>query len=210
MGYIYCIQNTVNNKLYIGQTTKTIEERFKMHLHDAISNKQCQNRPFYKDILKYGSEKFIISKLEEIDNNKLNNQEQYWIDKYKQENYKLYNITLGGQGKQLFDTNVIIELYNKGLNAKQISKKLGCCSHTVLHLIKSNNINVSKHRHIVLQYDLNSNLLNEFFGSGSAAQWLVCNNYSKTLKCRAHITDCCNNKKRQAYGFKWKYKDIKE
>ncbi len=28
MGYIYKITNSVNNKIYIGQTKKTIQERF--------------------------------------------------------------------------------------------------------------------------------------------------------------------------------------
>ena len=28
MGYIYKITNTLNNKVYIGQTVKTVEKRF--------------------------------------------------------------------------------------------------------------------------------------------------------------------------------------
>lgn len=33
MGYIYKITNSNNNKIYIGQTTRTIQERFKEHCH---------------------------------------------------------------------------------------------------------------------------------------------------------------------------------
>ena len=35
MGYIYKITNSINGKLYIGQTRKTIEERFQAHLKNA-------------------------------------------------------------------------------------------------------------------------------------------------------------------------------
>ena len=34
MSYIYCITNLINNKQYVGKTTKTIQERFKEHLKD--------------------------------------------------------------------------------------------------------------------------------------------------------------------------------
>ena len=32
MGYIYKITNNINGKVYIGKTTKTVEERWKGHL----------------------------------------------------------------------------------------------------------------------------------------------------------------------------------
>ena len=35
MGYIYKITNTINNKIYIGQTSKTIQERFSVHISKA-------------------------------------------------------------------------------------------------------------------------------------------------------------------------------
>ena len=35
IGYIYKITNLINGKCYIGQTSRTIEERFKQHLKDS-------------------------------------------------------------------------------------------------------------------------------------------------------------------------------
>ena len=35
MGYIYKIINDINDKIYIGQTIRTIEERWKEHLKES-------------------------------------------------------------------------------------------------------------------------------------------------------------------------------
>ena len=35
MGFIYKITNTINNKIYIGKTTRTVEKRYKDHLYSS-------------------------------------------------------------------------------------------------------------------------------------------------------------------------------
>lgn len=62
MGYIYKITNKINNKVYIGQTSKTIEERFQRHLSLA---RQKVNRYLYDAINYYGKDNFEISQIEE-------------------------------------------------------------------------------------------------------------------------------------------------
>ena len=57
MGYIYKIINLSNQKIYIGQTKKTIEERFQSHLKLA---KNHVNRYLYDAMNKYGYNNFII------------------------------------------------------------------------------------------------------------------------------------------------------
>lgn len=57
MGYIYKITNLSNQKLYIGQTKKTINERFQNHLKLA---KRHVNRCLYDAMNKYGYNNFII------------------------------------------------------------------------------------------------------------------------------------------------------
>ena len=37
MGYVYKVTNLLNNKVYIGITTKTIEERWKCHIDTAYT-----------------------------------------------------------------------------------------------------------------------------------------------------------------------------
>lgn len=103
MGYIYKITNIINNKIYIGQTSKTIQERFAVHISKA---KQKINRYLYDAMNCYGYENFIIEEIEECSNDKLNEREVYWI-KFYQSNLKEngYNMTSGGGGGDTWTNN---------------------------------------------------------------------------------------------------------
>ena len=96
MYFIYKISNTINQKIYIGKTTKSIETRFKRHINDAISNRL--NTHLANAIRKYGKENFIIEQLDTAQTiEELNKKEIYWIGKLNTyENG--YNSTLGGDG----------------------------------------------------------------------------------------------------------------
>lgn len=55
---VYQIKNVVNNKVYIGVTTGSIEKRFKEHLYEAKrGSRRCK---LYNAIRKHGKENFII------------------------------------------------------------------------------------------------------------------------------------------------------
>lgn len=103
MGYIYKITNKINGKIYIGQTKKTIEERFQEHLKKA---KIHTNRYLYDAMNKYGYENFIVSQIEECANSKLDEREIYWIAFYQSNNKQYgYNMTIGGGGGDTWITN---------------------------------------------------------------------------------------------------------
>lgn len=94
MGYIYKITNIINNKIYIGQTTKTITERFQKHINTMMYGTKTY---LYNAMRKYGTSNFIIEKIEEIPNEKLDEREQYWIKYYNSyDPNQGYNMTLGG------------------------------------------------------------------------------------------------------------------
>lgn len=57
MGYIYIIKNTVNNKVYIGQTRRTIQLRFNEHLN--LSKKPNIKTKLYLNIRELGIESFM-------------------------------------------------------------------------------------------------------------------------------------------------------
>lgn len=90
-GEIYVIENDVNDKLYVGQTTKTIEERFKGH---------CRADSFIgKAIRKYGAEHFHIRSLEKCHScEQQNEREIFWIAALNSKAPRGYNLTGGGLG----------------------------------------------------------------------------------------------------------------
>lgn len=92
MGYIYCITNKINNKKYIGQTNKTIEERLKEH----IVKRNNSDYPLHTDMKIYGKDNFEICCLKEADN--LDYWEKYYIEEYQSIYPAGYNITKGGAG----------------------------------------------------------------------------------------------------------------
>lgn len=98
-GFIYKITNIVNNKVYIGLTTTSIENRWNCHIRDSKKNP----RHLYSSIRKYGIENFKIEKIDEInDFRKLGELERFYIEKYNSTNPNFgYNNTYGGESNQL-------------------------------------------------------------------------------------------------------------
>lgn len=124
MGFIYKITNDINDKIYIGQTTQTIEQRWKQHQYSAKYYKY----ELYNAINKYGIEHFKIEIVEECDNSELNTKEIYWIKKYNSYE-KGYNMTLGGEvinskKKPVVQidpkTNEIIGIYESAREAERV------------------------------------------------------------------------------------------
>lgn len=94
MGYIYYCKNLTNNKGYVGQTTRSLEERKREHLRHLDS----ENVIFHAAIKKYGKENFEWSILGEYMNEDLDRYEEYWI-KEKNTHYQDghgYNMNYGG------------------------------------------------------------------------------------------------------------------
>ena len=56
--WIYKITNLLNNKVYIGQTIRTDQSRWRRHILDAKNNKL--NTHFARAIRKYGEENFSV------------------------------------------------------------------------------------------------------------------------------------------------------
>ncbi len=83
--YIYKITNIQNNKIYIGQTIRPIEQRFRRHINDALNN--VLDTHFARAIRKYGKDSFIIEQIDTASNQEeLNKKEQYWIHYYNSVN----------------------------------------------------------------------------------------------------------------------------
>jgi len=92
--FIYKIFNSVNCKVYIGQTTVSIDSRWKQH---KLLKGAC--RAIESAIRKYGAEAFSIEQVAVAETQtELNDLEQFWIEKLNTISPRGYNIKGGGGG----------------------------------------------------------------------------------------------------------------
>lgn len=154
-GKIYKITNKLNGKIYIGQTIKTLAERFQKHCWGTTENdKYHLNMAIKKAIRKYGKENFTIELIEEVETTKLDEREVYWISFYDSYN-KGYNCTLGGQNGATrknslnwAQENEVIEAKYLGFSSKEIGEAYGIDRSTVTNIFKRHNLKLPSRRNL--------------------------------------------------------------
>ena len=216
MAYIYKIINNINQKIYIGKTSSTIEKRFKEHCNDS-KKERCEKRPLYDAMNKYGIENFVIELIEDnISDEDINNKEQFYIKQYNSyigfENSNGYNATLGGDGRKYKNWNLqeIIDLYNNGNSCATIAKQLDLDSSYICKLLNNNGIKIissgeraiKQQGNVVYQLDIDTNeVINKFDSIGQANIA-----FGKDRK-NGTIRDALNGRRghHNAYGYKWSY-----
>lgn len=215
--FIYCIENKINGKKYIGLTTKSIEERWHCHVVQAKQNAK-RNMVIAKAILKYGKENFEISVLEEcVDEKELRKKEKVWIAELNTFNDG-YNMTLGGDGllgykhtdetKEKMSKSQIGNKNNKGHfkgrnhsehSKKLISEKNSGSLHGMFGKTHTDEVKKAiseKHKKKVAQYDDNENLVNVFISYQEAAKFV-------NGKPQG-ISRCCRGIRKHHRGYIWK------
>lgn len=207
MAYIYKITNDLNQKIYIGKTYNSIEQRWKEHLRD-YNKERCENRPLYNAMHKYGIEHFHIELVEETSFPE--ERERYWIEQYR--SFKNgYNATLGGDGKPYIDYDLVVAAYNLLQNQKQVAEQLNINEKTVHKILQEKNIEIVKNipnSKKIAQYDLDGNLIEIFISAGEAGRKISALNLSKAKSINSignRIRECANGQRKTAYGFIWKF-----
>ena len=213
-GYIYLIENKINGKKYVGKTVYSLKKRFAEHIKDA---KKYNNRPLYRAINKYGSFNFEIKELEYCNVDLLEERERYWIDYYNTYSGEGYNATYGGSGKNLYDYDLIVEVYKNLKNATETAKTIGCSVDCVEYVLKDKEIEMLSNN-IVLKnkcgkkikaIDLKTDkVINEFNSQIEAGQWLINNNKTviTDLKKLSYVIGRAArglDNRKHAYGYKW-------
>lgn len=111
-GVIYKIENTVNGKVYIGQTTNGFKGRYGCRWWEKTTNKHL-----LFSISKYGVEVFKVCEVQDVAFSKeeLDAKEVYWIDYYNSTNpQKGYNKKHGGaNGKPSLETIKKMRVINR-------------------------------------------------------------------------------------------------
>ena len=221
MAYIYKIINNINQKIYIGKTSSTIEKRFKEHCNDSKKEK-CEKRPLYDAMNKYGIENFTVEKVEEVENDEIaSEREIYWINKLRTyigfNDCNGYNATLGGDSKRIYDYQTIAKKYLELKNQKETAKYFQCDVETVKKACQENNIEIISSQQIakdaqkkcVKMYDLENNFIQEFETMKDAAIWVIENKLTTSNKIdgvRSSIRKACNGQYKKAFNHIWKNK----
>lgn len=138
MGYIYKITNTVNGKIYIGQTRNRVQTRWTNHVTCAKNQTHKDyNIPFHNAIRKYGRSAFQVDIIEECDNSLLNDRETYWIAQFQSNDKdKGYNLSFGGSGGSRYSDTELLSLWNDGLSFEEIRKQIGICRFVLSERLK--------------------------------------------------------------------------
>lgn len=122
MGLIYKITCSVNSKVYVGQTTKTLAERWMMHLVHVRTGRRCA---LQNSIRKHGVGNFKIELIEQCSDEALNNREVYWISILgSAEPLKGYNRTQGGSEPITNEVRHLLSVMRKGAGNPMFGKKL--------------------------------------------------------------------------------------
>jgi group I intron endonuclease len=99
-GIVYKITNIINGTVYVGQTTKTLKQRWTEHVYDSIGKRRRKNNSYlHLSIDKYGKENFIAEVLNLcVDKKSLDDVERFYIKMLNTVRPNGYNISLGGTG----------------------------------------------------------------------------------------------------------------
>lgn len=145
----------------------------------------------------------------------MSDREIYWIDKLNTF-YNGYNATHGGDGKILYDYKEIANKYLELKNQKETAQFFNCDITVVKHACEEYNIPIinsarEKIKKSVLQYSLDGVFLRRFDSISDAANFLrqtgECKSKVGSFSPNKHIVDVCNNKRKTAYKYKWKWEN---
>lgn len=209
MGIIYKITNKINSKSYIGLTTCTVEERWLSHIYD---NNKHLDRPLYRAFKKYGVENFTIEVIEEDIPLFLLKQKERMCIKAFNTFKKGYNATLGGDGKlTIYNKYEIYQWYKTNRTATKTStaEKFGISIKSVSLILKSYGFDdkrdcraeqIERLRMPVNKLSLEGKYLCTYVDARTASTEI-----GKGVKGNTHINQCCNGKRKTAYGFMWEF-----
>lgn len=198
---IYKIVNTINNKIYIG-SAKNIKKRWSAHKSDLNKNKH-HSRYLQNAWNKYGKDSFIFEIVEElIDLSLLIDKEQYYINSLN----PVYNCCpIAGNCLGRIHTEETKQKMRLRKVSEENKKKIS--EFMKNRPVKESTKQKAKERMMgnnygkiqIYQMDMNENIIKEWSSASDAASFLN--------KRSSHITECCKNQRKSAFGYKWKYKN---
>ena len=216
-GIIYKVTNSVNSKVYIGQTVNSLAKRKEKHLRDAKSNIDG-SIVFYNALKKYRLSNFqwdIIDSAETKE--ELNKKEIQWIKKLKSHIRSGcgYNMTIGGEGSNGFKhsekSKRKMSEVHKGFKHTEESKRKMSQNRSGIKRTPEMRKRDSEIRmglganeknpraRAVVKLSKEGGFLERFPTAKQGAE-------SVNGK-RSAISNCCNGESKTSYGFKWMFEE---
>lgn len=207
-----------NGKVYIGITSKNPEKRW------ANGFGYKNNKHFWRAIQKYGWSNFEHEILYEgLTQEQANIVEQMQIAYYDSSNRrKGYNISIGGGAmtgrKHSEKTRAKMSerakgrsVWNKGkVYSEELKKKLSEAHKGIkqteetkrkrAEALKGHRVNIESISKPVVQLSKDGVFINQFSSISEAAKQI-----NSSTSAVSHISECCRGKRKQCYGYKWKY-----
>ena len=122
---IYKITNTITNDFYIG-SSNDVKRRWAHHKCPSRW-KNCPNNPMYLDMQRYGIENFVFEVIEEVEEEKLKEAEQQFIEKlqpaYNNYNAKGLDIERRKKNKKEYNKSDKFKEYKKEYNKSDKGKE---------------------------------------------------------------------------------------
>ena len=206
MGCIYKINNNINQKIYIGYTTQSVEKRMRQHKNDDIDHGTVLGRA----IAKYGWKNFNYEIIEESDDKEhLLELEIYYIKHFNSKLPNGYNMTNGGEklygefnpfyGKEHSEeTRRLLSHYA----SQRVGDKNPFFGRE--HIDETKKVISKKNSLAVMAIDEEGKIIATFRSGKEAGQWCIDNNLSKSKTPNSCILKACKNGKR-AFGYYWNY-----
>lgn len=211
-GKIYRIRNLVDGCVYVGQTTKSLEERYNAHVidfHARIRHGKKMSR-LQEAFFCHGIDSFNIELIEECDVGDLDARERFWIAEFgsclSERGYNMLSggRTMAGDANPFFgkthtpETRAMIRSKNRGRVHSDKSRAKMRDS-----LVKSDRF--KKRFRPVDQHDRNGGLTRSHESINAAARSIV-NDDRHISRVGGAIHGCCNGKIKFAYGSVWRYR----
>ena len=191
---IYKFQNLITQEVYIGQSVD-IQERYKHHQREWLNG----TTKLYQAIQQYGWDNFSHEIVEYCSIDQLNERERYWIDYYDSW-HNGYNHNRGGSNKNSIDRQQIYDLYDEGLEPKEIAIKLDIGLSTTYQILNTYEPFVNKQegnsdKFVIYQYSLTGEFIKK---------WSSCKEVQRELGISAcSIGKVISGKRNSAGGYIW-------